>query len=1180
MATTALSAGDLVNARAGGDTVIRHLSVIPLNQIATATLNQSTFSIINDELTVDNASAAWTTGVLPGMVVYIGTSGAGSREIGVFRVRATPGSVTELKIAETTIYDIGFLALSDLAILSDNADITIYEDFNLFSVFPKITYSGGVDARSGAFFKDFDIAYTTQNETTPSFIGNLGSHPVGFVDTTTNVFTVAFVITTEVFTSSVSTYLWDMDGGTITVGTTASQNPTATFSQGEYLVTCKITLANGVNETFRRWVIAHNAANPPLNIEISSDRRDMTGRKMRIKMTDSIGNLENGMMAIYWEEASWNGNDIASASKNFVGWVRNLNDNSSPLLTERGFEMLSGLEIMKERIAFGQQLVVKADPANWQEVLSSLSHIDYWVFYLLRYHTTLLTLFDLVTSGLTSLTTQAWSVDRGNIVNQINQSASRVNCNVGQRSDGAIYIARDPQMMTLTDRSAVIERMTIVESDFTTIDFSEGLYPATGQVEGSGFSWDGVELTPFLSLAPGYVGGQGTKTGTLQNQLVSDLNDMLFRTAYAFAKQNNPYQDMRLTIQRNLDFFEPVEQYWVRLTIAAAQMPDGNAFNRLAAVRSVSVSHKANGEKSLTLTLEAETDATATTSENVPIRLPGSGENAGLVDGTSYVSFPTYDATTGLLDITADPFAPQVYVYPAPELPATTPVLYAIAWSNPLQVTTQADQSSPAWSTLHAPAAENVISVIHSSASPFISDQTTALLLWDLTDTNLYYSADALSATPAWALKQAISEGLLIRHASGVAGGQSIGILSKSITSGAWNETFDFTAGAQGWVLRNVSPSWGVLTGGVGWEDTDAGSSPLRRRVGIRIEIEPFTITQADLTYDLINPDTVTDQLFIQSSTASADSFMLNTLTPTAGSAQTDTGSLTTANTIRVGLMLQVATDVGTIQGSGTIINATIYGTGYNPFSDIAEFHYSDDNGDTKNTVTIGAYTNDEGMDMDDYDLGSVIAAADYRLYYTTTYAGAFNELTGLAGISQTLPPQVETDRIHITCIRIPLLKLATQATNNDQTALQFIYGVDAAVSGSTLWGVTTDLSGGSPGALTESDMTPIIDSITYYVVGQEALEAAGANTQVILAFAKPVGGGDTVLIYTNDGGTTWVVQSTSFDGDFIRWNVGSTTQAWVAGDDGIAYTSNAGLTLSSRTGDFSGTALGAYEPK
>jgi photosystem II stability/assembly factor-like uncharacterized protein len=93
------------------------------------------------------------------------------------------------------------------------------------------------------------------------------------------------------------------------------------------------------------------------------------------------------------------------------------------------------------------------------------------------------------------------------------------------------------------------------------------------------------------------------------------------------------------------------------------------------------------------------------------------------------------------------------------------------------------------------------------------------------------------------------------------------------------------------------------------------------------------------------------------------------------------------------------------------------------------------------------------------------------------------------------------------------------------------------------------------------------VSGTDYYVIGQEALETAGADTRHMLAFCKPDGGGDTVLLHTSDGGATWASRGT-LDGNFVRWVPGSTTDVWLSGDDWIGYSDDAGATVTDQTGN------------
>lgn len=669
----ALSGANVTSLRAGGHRAKTYLSVAPDSTVATARVNQSSFTRPLAELTVDTTSD-WSD-VQPGMSAWIGTT-AGARDIGVWRVRKTPGATT-LYINEMSTGDTGLLPLSILQPFSDNAYVTIKKDFNAWSVFSKITYSGGVDARSGTFAKDYDIAYDDHNSTEPHCPINLGEHRAGFISGGSISFD--FTATAAPFVGTVASYLWDVDGASITSGTSADQSITVQFSEGFYVVSCTVTLSTGKAMTGYRAVFAHGSTLTPLDIQITSDRRDIYGRRVQFRTRQDVDDLRTGNFVLLWHDMSWGGDDIATASKQFTGWTREITDTAQRANREHSFEMISGLETLKEAVAFGQQLVVALSPASWAEVSSSLATLDYWLFYLLHYHTTLLKLFDIELSGLTD-TTQTWSVSTGDIHQQLNQSAERQDCAVGQAGNGTLYVRQDPIMMDETDRDAVAERMTITDADLLEpATMTHILRPKAYAVEAGSFDYSGGTLTAYLSKAPGNVGTQGKSAPKLTGR-IGDQTAINLISANALAKENNPYGAVNLTLGGLYDVFEPSTREWVRVTLSADYSPTGAAFNERCLIKTMNVQYLDHGHRRVSLVLDVETGGYDTPGETQPIRYPDSG-NAGLLSGTTLINFPAYDLTSGLLALPHYPF--DDYDLPYPEsVYEDTSSDYAFVWSN------------------------------------------------------------------------------------------------------------------------------------------------------------------------------------------------------------------------------------------------------------------------------------------------------------------------------------------------------------------------------------------------------------------------------------------------------------------------------------------------------------------
>ncbi len=1149
--SSSLSAGELVDLRAGDHTVKRYLSLVPLSSVGTARINQSSFDVPLAQLTIDNTSGSFTSLVKGGMTAWIGTT-AGARDIGVYRVRKTPGATT-LYIQEMSNGDPGLLASRDLQPLSDNAYITIYEGENVWSVASRIEYSGGVDTRVGTFYKDYDTAYTDQNETggdVPCIL-NIGNHRTGFVDTTTGLLATEWTADTYIWDgATVSTYLWNVDGGTITVGSTSTQDITVTHTYGNYLIECTVTLSTGAVIIARRWVIASDPTNhPPIEIQVSSDRRDIYGRRMSIRVIDSVASILAGQMAIYWEVATWNGDTVASASTQFVGFVKSYSGQNEPNATSETLELVSALELLKETAAFGQQLVVASDPSSWTEVTSTLSHVDFFIMYLLYWHTSILRLFDYEPVLLQSYVTQAWKVDGGNLFQQLQNAGARLNVTVGQGSNGTIFARRDLVMMSQTARDLKIVRATLDESDIQSISPSYSVRNRVGKVLVSGFYYDSGTLTPLLAVSPGNVGGQGSEIARLEGQLVTISGgqaELGERGANEFARLNNPMPDATIVIPYNFDVIEPAEKYWLTLDLDTAYTHNAYDYNGRGFVTAVTVTHEENGKKKISLNWTRESAGVDTDAEAVPVQLPSSG-NAPYLEGNSYTLLPTtpYNLTTGLLSFTPTPLATPPYTVAPPTLtpPETGTGILVIGQGLTVKITTGVSAGTPSFTTAHNPGSgKNFVA--------FIYDGTNVYALYDDGTSSYLYLIATITGTPSPTLKQTLTNRKtgLTRRASSVA--NSVGVVSQT-DRGTWTKTFDFTVTDGNFELVQDfqgNGDLGIYTGGTGWVAEQHSNSHWYCFCEL-------VIPEAELT------DVSWDGYSVSSLSAGADGFQIGLYTDSTTIddqvALVDTGSgvLNGSESGTWSGVTKVRLRIGvTNKGSNNyyINSLTLEGTGENPFGTVKHY-YSSDSGTTLPNVSVGDYRGDSpAYDYDDYNLGVALVAADHNVYYASTYTGAFAALSGLTGEGDT-----------VTCIRIPYLKLATQAANSSSTSLQFIYATNAGYLG----GVTFNASSGA--IAVESDMSITISATDYYVIGEGALETYADNTQIIFALVKPVGGGDTKLVRSTDGGTTWEIRSTV---DATHVHIvepaygGNGLKLYVSGAVGVKYSSNGGAQLLTKT--------------
>lgn len=644
MLNAALSAGDLTNLRSttGTHVVKAYLSTIPLSTVATALVNEVSPPDAIFQITVDNTSAGWSN-VRKGMTVKIGTS-AGAADIGTYRVRKAP-TATILYLAEMSNGDPGLLALSTTQRIVDNAFVTIVNDYNLWSVFPRIEFSGGTTA---AFYKDYDVAYSTQNQTAIACPLLLGEHLVGFVNSGTGLLSGSWTRSIDAFDGTiVLSTAWFVDE--VAAGTGATLNHD--FSAGHHIVRCTVTLANGATVEGIRHVFAHNTTTEaPYEIEILSDQLEMTGRTMTVKLSvpSDYNDFVHGQMLIVWFDQSWNGSTISSASKKFVGFVQAASYRRIPGGSEVTLEITSATIMMKSISTFSQILSFSASPTEWHEAIAAIMHPDYFIFYLFYYHTTFLHLFDITLPNLQSYVKNSWGVSPGNIVDQIENSISNVNLRLGQDSHGNIWLTRDPVLLSTSGRNALVERMTITEDDLKELSFRKTIRVGTGRVDGGGFVASTGIPSALLSNASGKTFGLGSGRENFENQLVLDQTELNERTGHKFAQLNNPYPDVQLQFSRAYMVFEPAVGYWVRLTLGAAYWPTGSSVNVRAVVKSVTHQYLKNGAVQTSAVVEIET--VGASGQTVPIYLGNDMEEEYLDD----LNLPSYD-DNGLLIPEFDP---------------------------------------------------------------------------------------------------------------------------------------------------------------------------------------------------------------------------------------------------------------------------------------------------------------------------------------------------------------------------------------------------------------------------------------------------------------------------------------------------------------------------------------------
>ena len=886
---------------------------------------------------------------------------------------------------------------------------------------------------------------------------------------------------------------------------------------------------------------------------MSSSSLIRTGRRASIDLFDPITDYElpHNAMVILWSKPTWGSTDIPSASHKFVGFAKQASAGISAIaggadLTTR-IEVASPLEILKETVSYSQQLVVSADPVKWTEFVPALAKVDFVVFYLLYWHSTLLNLFDFEPSGLTK-TAPAWKVSSTNFVAQLNEITARISGWVGQTSRGTIHISRDPMRLNTAERNALIERMTLTPDDGKAAEVPSFHHrPPVGRVRVNGLV-SSLSQSVVHAFSPGRVGAQGHQEVSLLNLLPDSQADINRIAADEFARLSNPYGRIIFNCLGNYNVFEPAEGYWVPVNIPADQSPTGEAIQMRCAVVEVSITHDRNGVDMTTLTLEGEASG---------INAPGETIIIPRGDGA-----PSYDPN-GLFWYSYDSDLPWSWedgwfeeIY-QPQSEETQGSIIAYSNSAVALSVSRVDTAWYALFTVDDPVDHILKDFILDPDSPRLTTDPKGtlggfILEYDTVaeETILKYTADLLVPSPVFTDKQTIT-GILdffrpVRGTRGVlAFGSQQGTPDYYLGAPVSDVVMTDPTGAGGWigdgVLIPAGPD-GKLYGLV-WTltETNAASASIRIRASLSGGDPPYT----QLWGDTSGNDNDGTYIYAESAVNTA-------LNPGGWTWYDELGS-------------------GPLPATGDRWAGWRHGfnvMGTTTFSNIRPIYYGDpgaggvliyteDQGDNILTATFGDGSGPAVGDCDDFNGGAVIAAAGTAFEYATTYGDSFSTATGFSAGSTVF-----------SCIRIPYRRFSDPTlVNNDGNALEFVACFHAAEGGKTIqWG-EIDLATGAVTNL--NDITPVISSVTYAVMdGANNLETFASNPHVMRCLARD----ETdelapIKLLSRDKNGTWTIVQD--DIDFIFLHHTGLSSLWLTGQNGVVFSSDGGSTLQNRDGDF-----------
>jgi len=536
----------------------------------TGRVDQQTFTYPLFGVTYDAGSTTITPEA--GMTVLFGTS-AGDDNLGRTRLTdaAGIGSFGLLKIGWSS------QGIHDGEVdLEDNAYITILNDYRVWSKIPYIdsTVTPSVTYKDGNISAD----NLTGADTPP--VCNAGVGFAATIDSGTSVITASWDASTKSFAvadgETISSYLWDVDDGTITVGSTSTAAITATFPAGFRWVKCTVTDSNSQIHSMRMPVYARDPASDTTISAFNIDSHQITkyGQRIAIRVRESIpeSTYPDGTLVMIWEDEPASASDRSHML--FIGWHQtdpaSISAQRTGILQDTVLECVDVAGRLDTLPGFIQVVRSKSSPSDWEEMVAP--NMDKYLHYLLHWHSTALDLADWTNTGTGSAYPfVVLGSDGESLWDQVQRRAKALvpdyvlTCN----TLGQMATIVDPMLQDIGDRTGT-SQTTLGEDDWQAIEYLHQRPPRSHWLRGDAILASATTIAALFCVAPGSAPGQGEIESTSGEQLAQSQTDLNACEGHRYARLNAPEGLFRVVLAGGSDQdLEPANMTWVQLDISA-----------------------------------------------------------------------------------------------------------------------------------------------------------------------------------------------------------------------------------------------------------------------------------------------------------------------------------------------------------------------------------------------------------------------------------------------------------------------------------------------------------------------------------------------------------------------------------------------------------------------------------
>ena len=623
------------------------------------------------EFTFGSVTAGSYSNVLPGHVVYVGSS-AGAYDLGIARAR---------KAWTSSMAYIG--EESEIA-FANGVHITVVDAFDVRAKHLVVTEE--------EVFMDVDVDYSDQHENYDPII-RMGGQVVVDAGESYPVTVDYDLSDTDVFDDTIASYSTSASEGSVSNGTTTT--PTVTISSyptNGYIrvATTVTTTTGGKSFTSYRYIFVFDDTHRPIEDFVLEDcgaDRDSGGWSATVTLNEpaDITSVRVGGLAVIFSKDYYGGASgtvgLYAGRENIwiSGWVYEYSSINDPEFGPYTFDIKDAAFWMSRMNSFPTGVeITTSSPTVWTQVQNLT--LDKGLFHYLHWRTTVTQVMDVYLTDDTKYTTAAES-SASNIWGQIvdiaeSQILAKPTCNY----NGMLAVKVPYNLMPAASRNANSTLvMALTNQDYTKTTEIRKVSNSVSQVVLSGIVADEYgNGTDLYSLSPGHTPGKLGDFLPMPNMLLASQSQSNTLAGLIYAKENNPYPEIPLTLHGNNRAFDiaPI-QY---ATVTGLDEYTGT-------IIPVSISYTydhESGKNEVEIVFEGETD------ESDAIYIDGD-----IPDGTGgFVSIPSLGRLPSL-----DPLdLPDIPSFPTTPPSSDTPCssnwnnYYSLVWSKPYLDGSDADK--------------------------------------------------------------------------------------------------------------------------------------------------------------------------------------------------------------------------------------------------------------------------------------------------------------------------------------------------------------------------------------------------------------------------------------------------------------------------------------------------------